>query len=72
VRPSPSLADIKQSAEDRPGGRHDNDCEDFRDIQIVPTTGQMSSVKDPFLPGLLLPGEGVGSVPQLLDRTFRL
>ncbi|KAF7546720.1 hypothetical protein G7Z17_g8238 [Cylindrodendrum hubeiense] len=32
-----------------PGGRHDNDFENFRDISIYPTTDELLSAEDPFL-----------------------
>ncbi|KAL6407796.1 NFX1-type zinc finger-containing protein 1 [Ilyonectria robusta] len=33
----------------RPGGRHDNDFEDFREISIYPTTDELLSSEEPFL-----------------------
>lgn len=35
--------------EDGPGGRHDNDFVDFRDIAILPTCDEISSPEPPFL-----------------------
>ncbi|KAH6889821.1 P-loop containing nucleoside triphosphate hydrolase protein [Thelonectria olida] len=32
-----------------PGGRHDNDFEDFRDVVIYPTTDELLSSEEPFL-----------------------
>lgn len=32
----------------RPGGRHDNDFEDFRKISILPTADEMSSTEEPY------------------------
>ncbi len=32
----------------RPGGRHDNDCENFRDISILPTPDEIASTETPF------------------------
>lgn len=33
----------------RPGGRHDNDFENFRDVSIYPTTDELLSSEEPFL-----------------------
>ena len=34
-----------------PGGRHDNDREDFRAIEVVPTAAELAAgVRAPFLP----------------------
>lgn len=34
-----------------PGGRHGNDCEDFRAIEVVPTADEIApGVRAPFLP----------------------
>ncbi|KAJ4487682.1 P-loop containing nucleoside triphosphate hydrolase protein [Lentinula aciculospora] len=33
----------------RPGGRHDNDFADFRQIAILPTASEISSTEEPFL-----------------------
>ncbi|KAF8533083.1 P-loop containing nucleoside triphosphate hydrolase protein [Trichophaea hybrida] len=41
---SPSTFD-----ESGPGGRHDNDSEDFRQISILPTAEELSSREEPFL-----------------------
>ncbi|KAH7141426.1 P-loop containing nucleoside triphosphate hydrolase protein [Dactylonectria estremocensis] len=40
-----SLATVAAS----PGGRHDNDFEDFRQISIYPTTDELLSSQEPFL-----------------------
>lgn len=34
----------------RPGGRHDNDHLNFRDINIIPTKDELDSKEDPWLP----------------------
>ena len=58
----------------RPGGRHDNDFEDFRQIAIFPTTDEFSAKKQPFY----LPSDVVfGTEPEKrtavhLDNQFRL
>lgn len=48
-----------------PGGRHDNDKTDYREINIVPTSEEICSEQQPFLP-----------TPEdkwpMLDRLFRL
>jgi len=31
-----------------PGGRHDNDCENFRDVAILPTADEITSKEQPF------------------------
>ena len=33
----------------RPGGRRDNDFADFREISILPTTGELHSKEQPYL-----------------------
>lgn len=48
-----------------PGGRHDNDKEDFRTIQIVPTIGEITCDSLPFLP------LSTDRIP-ILERHFRL
>lgn len=56
-----------------PGGRHDNDFENFRDIQLVPTPQEMSSDESPWLP--LRSGENSfiqDEEIKLLDANFRL
>lgn len=39
----------KASDGPRPGGRHDNDHEDFRQISILPTADELLSEEEPFL-----------------------
>jgi len=63
-----SLAHLQASHDDQPGGRHDNDHADFRDIQTRPTLEQMMSDLDPFLPA----AADTTTEPELLDRMFRL
>ncbi|KAL6903161.1 P-loop containing nucleoside triphosphate hydrolase protein [Trichoderma evansii] len=47
VRNSPATASIRMDYS--PGGRHDNDFADFRQISIFPTAHEVSSKDDPFL-----------------------
>ncbi|KAK0214978.1 P-loop containing nucleoside triphosphate hydrolase protein [Armillaria fumosa] len=59
----------------RPGGRHDNDFPDFRDIAILPTTDELSSTEAPFLrPGMALddPSTEEHREALYLDNQFRL
>ena len=35
--------------ENRPGGRHDNDFSNFREISILPTADELTSTEEPFL-----------------------
>ena len=56
-----------------PGGRHDNDHLNYRDIRIVPTVEELSCTIKPYLP--LASGENNfidDPVAALLDRNFRL
>lgn len=58
---------------DPPGGRHDNDHENFRDIALVPTQNELAYEGKPFLP--LASGDNVviaDAQECLLDRNFRL
>ena len=41
--------DITTRDESGPGGRHDNDSVDFREIGILPTADELLSTEDPFL-----------------------
>eukprot|EP00762_Andalucia_godoyi_P008529 ANDGO_01319.mRNA.1 Protein cfxQ homolog len=60
---------------DSPGGRHDNDCECFRDIVVLPTKQEMQeSNREPYLP-LARDMTNLESDVQcafVLDRQFRL
>ncbi|KAK0188464.1 P-loop containing nucleoside triphosphate hydrolase protein [Armillaria mellea] len=59
----------------RPGGRHDNDFPDFRDIAILPTTDELASTEAPFLrPGTALddPSTEEHREALYLDNQFRL
>lgn len=47
VRNSPATASVRVGYS--PGGRHDNDFEDFRKISIFPTAHEVSSKEEPFL-----------------------
>ena len=56
-----------------PGGRHDNDHANYRDIQLVPTQEELAFDGMPFLP--LSSGDNavIGDAEEsLLDRNFRL
>jgi hypothetical protein len=61
-------------AEDGPGGRHDNDFANFRDIKILPTPDEFASTYRPFYRR----GDAIGSVDLEqrgllhLDNQFRL
>ena len=58
---------------DPPGGRHDNDHRNYRDIRIVPTVEELTSDLKPYLP--LANGENnfiEDPVAAILDRNFRL
>ncbi|KAI6102496.1 P-loop containing nucleoside triphosphate hydrolase protein [Pisolithus croceorrhizus] len=58
-----------------PGGRHDNDFPDFRNIAILPTADELTSTKKPALrPASLLedPDGKETRVADYLDNTFRL
>lgn len=41
--------DVTMRDESGPGGRHDNDSADFREIGILPTADELLSTEDPFL-----------------------
>lgn len=47
VSPQPSSG--QRAASFSPGGRHDNDCANFREIAIYPTTDEFLSTEKPFL-----------------------
>jgi len=56
-----------------PGGRHDNDAVNFRDVRLLPTAEELGSDAKPYLP---LAG-GANSFledpeTRLIDRNFRL
>jgi len=58
-----------------PGGRHDNDFADFRQISILPTSEELLSTDPPFLrPSSVLedPGTESNRVAIHLDNQFRL
>ncbi|KAI6101488.1 P-loop containing nucleoside triphosphate hydrolase protein [Pisolithus croceorrhizus] len=70
-KPSTSTAD----PDFVPGGRHDNDFLDFREIAILPTADELTSTKKPALrpASLLEDPEGKETrVADYLDNTFRL
>jgi hypothetical protein len=65
----------KDNAQAPPGGRHDNDFPNFRDISIVPTSDEVASKVPPFLrpSGAILDPETESSrVAIHLDNQFRL
>lgn len=72
LRKGPATASIRMNYS--PGGRHDNDFADFRQISIFPTADEVSSKEDPFLQRL----DDVFEVPREsrarnhLDWLFRL
>lgn len=51
-----------------PGGRHDNDKANYRDIQLVPTEEEIVCQQAPYLP---VSNESL-TVGKVLDRNFRL
>ena len=56
-----------------PGGRHDNDHRNFRDIQLVPTGEELSSEFRPWLPLSSCENAIIGDkVMRMLDSNFRL
>jgi hypothetical protein len=56
-----------------PGGRHDNDFVDFREIEILPTADELSSNESPFLRTSDAVDElDDGRLPVHLDNQFRL
>ena len=67
-----SLADVRVSQAEVPGGRHDNDKVDFRSIVIVPTLDEFLCQDDPYLPKSRDSTTGDMTEAQLLDRQFRL
>jgi hypothetical protein len=59
-----------------PGGRHDNDFADFRQIAIMPTTDELDSTEPPFLRSTKVRDDDVDADSSLvathLDNQFRL
>lgn len=53
-----ALDDLRADVPDTPGGRHNNDCVNYRDIAITPTIQQVESIEDPFFP----PGRAVANM----------
>jgi hypothetical protein len=68
--PGVSLAKVRQSQADLPGGRHSNDEEDYRSISIIPTLDEFMCDAEPYLPKTH--DSGCKSEAQLLDCQFRL
>ena len=62
------------SSTNKPGGRHDNDFEDFRQIAIFPTMDEFLSKEEPFyLPSdVVLQTEPEKRIATHLDNQFRL
>jgi hypothetical protein len=61
--------------EDGPGGRHDNDFVDFRQIAIIPTADEIHSSQDPFLRPSYMFDQEKNEKARLgvyLDNQFRL
>lgn len=70
-----SAATVKLDSGFAPGGRHDNDFVNFREISILPTAEEITSTDKPFLrPGSALddPETFEQRVPMYLDNQFRL
>ncbi|KAF9525976.1 P-loop containing nucleoside triphosphate hydrolase protein [Crepidotus variabilis] len=70
-----SLNSVRTAAGLSPGGRHDNDFEDFRTISILPTTDEVASSEPAFLrPASVLedPSTKNTRVSIHLDNQFRL
>ena len=59
---------------DGPGGRHDNDFTDYRDIAILPTADEVLCRRPPFLRASLhdAPNASEASVKDYLDNSFRM
>ena len=58
-----------------PGGRHDNDFVDFRQISILPTPDELNSIEEPFLltaDALEDPARSTFILTAHLDNQFRL
>ena len=76
INTAQSLTSIdKHAAVAGPGGRHDNDFVDFRQISILPTPEELQSKKQPFLrPASVLedPDTEPARVAIHLDNQFRL
>lgn len=63
------------STADGPGGRHDNDFIDFRDISIIPTADEIQCTKKAFFRHASLlddPNAKETRIADYLDHTFRL
>ena len=65
-----NLLEIREAQMETPGGRHDNDKEDFRSIAIVPTCQEFLCDADPYLPRPT--NDGSATEAFVLDRHFRL
>jgi hypothetical protein len=66
---------LLQSVDRGPGGRHDDDFVDFREISILPTADEILSQQPPFLrpSGILEDSDGEEThAADYLDNTFRL
>jgi hypothetical protein len=71
VRNTPGVVNVQYG----PGGRHDNDFVNFREISILPTADEIISTKPPFLrPSVVLEDLETTDdrTPTYLDNQFRL
>jgi hypothetical protein len=55
-----------------PGGRHDNDFEDFSKIGILPTPQEIASTAEEYLPVIDIDDNYHQGLEGVLDRSFRL
>ena len=65
-----SLANVRQAQADLPGGRHNNDEEDYRSVSIIPTLDEFMCDAEPYLPKTH--DSECKSEARLLDCQFRL
>lgn len=68
-------SDITTRDDSGPGGRHDNDLIDFREIAILPTADELLSTEDPFLrcaAAIADLGTDESHLQAHLDNQFRL
>ena len=65
-----SLAGVMDEQAEAPGGRHDNDSVNFRNIRILPTRDEFACLDEPYLPKF--DTDYALTDAQLLDRQFRL
>lgn len=68
-------SDLHVDADAKPGGRHDNDCADYREISIMPTADELLSTDRPFFRTAdFIEDPDLGSLRSAvhLDNQFRL